>query len=469
MLGLDRSKKLDRLDKTKTISIIGAGLTGSMMAIILARKGFQVEIFERRPDMRSYHISAGRSINLAISERGLYALERLSLKEKVLQNAVPMLGRMMHARDGAKSYQAYSPYPHEFINSVSRAELNKLLMSEAEASGKVKIFFEHELIDSKLDEGVLEFRVASSGKKINKQADVILGTDGSASILRTEILSASSGSKMTREKLSHSYKELHIAPALGENKFKLDKNALHIWPRSSFMMIALPNIDGSFTVTLFLQTEGSESFAALNTAQKVREFFSQQFADVVPLLDNLERDFFENPTGELATIKCFPWSVGSRALIFGDASHAVVPFYGQGMNCCFEDCVELDRLIDEGTSQGWQDIFDTFSRQRKPNSDAIADLAVANFIEMRDLVGQESFLIEKKIERRLSELYPDEFQSVYRLVSFSREPYSKAWQQRSLERELLEKIRLQVPNIDVLDKKNARPYFDEFLAKVAQL
>lgn len=449
---------------TKDITLIGAGLTGSLMAILLARRGFHVTIYEKRPDMRKVKIAAGRSINLAISVRGLKALNEVGLQQTILEKAVPMRGRTMHDIKGQLSYQPYSPYSEEYLNSISRAELNIALMNTAEATGKVKIHFNADAMDYQHESQTLHVRHAD-GRSEALQPGVFFATDGSASQVRDGILKASSGSVMSKAPLTHSYKELVVLPA-ADGGFKMEKNSLHIWPRGSYMMIALPNFDGTFTCTLFLPNEGEPSFASLTSSDKLMSFFNNQFADAIPMIDHLQRDFFENPTGILATIKCWPWHYQDKALMFGDSSHGVVPFYGQGANCCFEDCLALDELIATKADLGWEVIFQEFSALRKPNSDAIADLAVENFIEMRDSVGQPDFLKEKTIERKLTELFP-EYTSVYRMVSFSHQPYAKALFNRRHEQAMLKKIREENGDIAKLDKESLAPYLKEFFAKTA--
>jgi len=401
--------------------IIGAGLVGSLHAVYLAKRGVQVEVFERRPDMRTVDISAGRSINLAISHRGLKALDRVGLKEKVLKMVIPMPGRMVHDAEGNTNFQPYGK-DGQHINSVSRGGLNALLMTEAENAG-VKVNFNQRCVNMDLEAGKATFRNELTGETTEVAAAQIYGTDGAFSEVRHAMM-MTDRFDYSQTYLKHGYKELSI-PAAENGGFRLEKNALHIWPRGGFMLIALPNLDGSFTVTLFLSFEGKYAFENLNTEKQVLDFFHEVFPDVVPHMPNLVEDFFSNPTSSLCTVRCFPWKYKDKALIFGDASHAIVPFYGQGMVCGFEDCHVFDQLAD----QHWNDkqlLFEEFEQSRKPDSDAIADLALRNFIEMRDLVADPKFLLRKKIEKKLSTENPGKWVPLYEMVTFSEMRYSEA-------------------------------------------
>lgn len=430
----------ERIDATQPITVVGAGLVGSLLAIFLARRGFKVQLLERRPDMRRESISAGRSINLAVSARGLHALKQLGLEEQVLARAVPMRGRMIHALDGGLTFQRYGKDDSECINSVSRAELNKLLMSVAERTGKVDITFDQRVVGANLKEGKLRLRSEKSNIEHEQDAPTIIGTDGSASVVREEILRLS-GYPGTSERLDYGYKELLIPPGPG-GAFKLEKNALHIWPRGTFMLIALPNQDGSFTCTLFLPNHGPLSFEELSHPERVRALFSEQFPDALVLIENLERTFFESPTGHMVTVKCPSWHYEDRALLLGDAAHAIVPFFGQGMNCGFEDCTIFDGLLEQAVAQqrSLEDVFANLALERKPNADAIADLAVENFIEMRDKVANPRFLLEKSVERILQDKFPGEYVSRYALVTFSREPYKFAYDMGLLQNQILTEL-----------------------------
>ena len=410
------------LANREPLTLAGAGLVGSLLSIYLARRGFPVEVLERRADMRQGAIEGGKSINLAISARGLHALRQVGLAAQALAHAIPMRGRVMHAHSGELTFQAYGKDDSQCIHSISRGWLNQMLMTEAERAG-VRIRFGRRVSGVDFERGTIEVRDEETGATSTMRADPLIATDGGGSAVRAAMLKRP-GFVDSESLLSHGYKELTIqAGPRGEHR--LEKHALHIWPRGTFMLIALPNEDGSFTCTLFLALEGEVSFATLDTPAKVRAFFEREFPDAVPLLDDLEGTFFRNPTGRMGTIKCAPWHVGGRAVLAGDAAHAIVPFYGQGMNCGFEDCVALDALIAGGGD--WEQVFSTFSRSRKPHADAIADMAVENFIEMRDKVADPRFLLEKAIEKKLLNAFPGEFVSRYTLVSFSLVPYGVAY------------------------------------------
>ncbi len=404
-------------------TLVGAGLVGSLLSLYLARRGADVRVLERRADMRKERIRAGRSINLAISVRGLHALGRVGLGEKALQHAIPMRGRAIHPADGPLVFQPYGKDDTQVIHAISRGWLNALLMSEAEATGRVRLDFHHRVTAMDVASGRLRVVNERDGHEEALHGSAVVGTDGASSIVRESVVAAAGG-RSSEERLDHGYKELTL-PAGPGGSFRLEKHALHIWPRRDFMLIALPNLDGSFTCTLFLRFSGSPSFETLKAPEDVRGFFATQFPDALALLPDLETQFFENPTGTMVTVKCWPWAAESRAVLLGDAAHAIVPFFGQGMNCGFEDCEVLDDVL--GQTEDLGAAFAEFSRLRKPNADAIADMAVENFVEMRDSVADARFLLEKSIERRLLNAFPGEFLSRYALVTFSRAPYRLAY------------------------------------------
>jgi kynurenine 3-monooxygenase len=408
------------------IAIVGSGLVGSLLACFLARRGMSVLVFEKLPDMRKESIPAGRSINLAISTRGLSALRRVGLEIEALRHAIPMRGRMMHSVQGELSFQAYGKDESQHINSISRGFLNRMLMDAAEATGRVEIRFRHVLTSVDWETNTLTFEGEGDRPPNRERFETVFGTDGGGSVMRREML-ARGRFDLDQQLLGHGYKELNIPPgptgALGSpGGFQLEKHALHIWPRGFYMLIALPNEDGSFTCTLFLPFEGPVSFQSLQSPSDVRSLFAEQFPDALRLLPDLTDQFFGNPTGTMGTVKLWPWNLGGDALLLGDAAHAVVPFYGQGMNCGFEDCVVLDGLI-AGERLEWESLFKAFADVRKTNADAIADMAVENFVEMRDKVGDSHFLLEKQVEKILLNTFPGEFLSRYTLVSFSNAPY----------------------------------------------
>ncbi|MCU0240738.1 MAG: FAD-dependent monooxygenase [Pyrinomonadaceae bacterium] len=431
------------MSKQKVI-IIGAGLSGSLLAIYLAKKGIFSEIYEARGDMRAEKVSAGRSINLALSNRGIAALKEIGLDEYMLAEAVPMYGRMLHDVYGNQRILAYSGRPDEFINSVSRSGLNIALMNEAEKYAEVKFFFNEKCVEFDAKTGEAKF---ASGKIA--KGDTVFGTDGAGSVIRNKMFTDVERFNYSINWLEHGYKELHIPPT--ENgDFQMDKYALHIWARRSFLMIALPNFDNSFTCTLFLAHTGENSFEQLKDEKSLLEFFETNFSDVIPLMPTLIEDFFTNPTGNLGTVRCFPWNIEGKSLLIGDAAHAIVPFYGQGMNCSFEDCRILNQMI-SAESNNWEKIFDEFTKMRKPNADAIADLAVENFYEMRDAVADETFQKKRELETKLEQTFPEYF-SKYSMVTFQADlPYSIAKEKGNAQDKLLMEICAKVESVSELD------------------
>jgi kynurenine 3-monooxygenase len=408
------------------VVIVGAGPVGSLLALTLARRGHEVNVYERRPDMREVDIAAGRSINLAVSTRGLHALHELGLDEDVLREAVPMLGRMTHAPDGKLAFLPYGRSEREYINSMSRGGLNKLLMTRAEETGRVRFHFNQRLVDYDFDRGIAHFEPGGY-----RRAEVIVGSDGSASTLRTCM-----GGTASQDALSSGYKELTMPPR--EGGFAMHRTALHIWPRGNFMLIALPNLDGSFTCTLFLPFEGTPSFAELKAEADAQAFFETYFPDAAPLVPELAEQFMQAPLGRMSTVKAWPWSRGS-ALLIGDAAHAIVPFFGQGMNAGFEDVTLLSGML----TGDWAGDFARFAEARKPDTDAIADLAVENFVEMRDKVADPQFLRMREIEHRLQERMPGRYLTRYQLVTFTRVPYRIALRAGEIQSRILSELAQQ--------------------------
>jgi kynurenine 3-monooxygenase len=397
------------------IAIVGAGLTGSLLASYLARRGLPVTLYERRPDPRTGAAERGRSINLAISARGLDALERIGLAEQVMADALPMRGRMIHPVAGALNFQQYSAAGDRSINSISRGALNNALLDAAAKAPGVELRFDHRLTGLDPETGAMTFET-QAGETV-AGADVVLGADGAGSAVRAALVSAGLVTESV-EMLDHGYKELTI-PAVG-GEFAFDPGALHIWPRGTSMMIALPNPDRSFTCTLFWPTE---AFAALTDAG-IEEHFRAEYPDAVPLMPTLVDDYRHNPVGVLGTVHASSWQYGGRAGLIGDAAHAIVPFYGQGANCGFEDVVELDRCLDE-TGGSWGVALPLFERRRQVNTEAIARMALANFVEMRDKVASPVWRLGKRAEHTLERLLPDVYLSRYELVSFSTTPYAE--------------------------------------------
>jgi kynurenine 3-monooxygenase len=437
------------------VVLIGAGLSGSLLAIFLSRRGYKVNLYERRPDMRKHSLSAGRSINLALSERGIHALKAVGMLDEIMELAIPMKGRMIHGKDSSLSFQPYGIKENEVIWSVSRGELNKKLMDLASLQPGVEIFFTHKCTGIDLASGTAHLE-NQNGEAVNVTGQTVIGTDGSASALRMDMMKAGRFN-YSQSYLEHGYKELTI-PALPDGGFQLEKNALHIWPRGSFMMIALPNPDGTFTCTLFFPYSGTHGFDDLNTEEKVLEFFSSEFPDAVPLMPNLTQEFFHNPTASLITVKSDPWNYEDKVVLLGDAAHAVVPFFGQGMNCSFEDCVELDQWI-EKYPNNWSQCFQAFSKSRKPNADAIANMALENFIEMRDKVAHPEFLLRKKVEQQLEQRYPQHFVSRYALVSFSTIPYHIAQEKGAVQDRLLDQLCANITEVNQVNWEIADQWF----------
>lgn len=434
----------------KSITLIGAGLVGSLLAVLLAKRGFKVEIYERRPDMRRHDISAGRSINLALANRGIYPLEKAGLMEQVKPILTTMKGRMVHDLLGQTNFQSYGQREHEVIYSVSRGKLNKICLDAAEATGLVEIHFESNCQAVDFDNQLIAVRDENTGEVFDKAFNRIIGTDGSASAVRDAIHTLSS-KQLDILPLGHSYKELKI-PAGAGGTFQIDKHSLHIWPRGGYMLIALPNEDGSFTVTLFMPTDGESSFKELDSRAKIEAFFEKNFSDTIPLLPDLIRDFQDNPTGQLATVKCSPWHYRDKALLLGDASHAIVPFHGQGMNCGFEDAIALAESIDRATNKSevfdWQSIFSEVDIQRKVNGDAIADMAIENYITMRDSVRDEKFLLKNALAFELENRFPSRFCPRYSMVMFHRLPYADAKSRGIIQEHILSQLTADISSIE---------------------
>ncbi len=393
------------------------------MAGYLAKAGYTVQMFEKLPDPRRGDAPAGRSINLAISTRGIHALEELGIADEVLASAVPMRGRMMHAESGELTFQPYGTEKHHVINSVSRAGLNIALLNVASNYAHAELRFNQRCTGADLDAASVEITNGTSGERHMVPGDIVIGSDGAFSVVRGRMLHLDRFN-FRRDYLTHGYKELTIPPAPGGG-FRLEKNALHIWPRGGFMMIALPNFDGSYTCTLFWPFEGEVSFDAVRTDEDVARVFERHFPDAAEHMPTLLEDFQSNPTSSLATVRCSPWYYKDKIVLLGDAAHAVVPFYGQGMNASFEDCTVLNECIREHAPD-WARTFASYHALRKENVDALAKLAISNFVEMRDQVGSARFLWKKRSERILARLFPAWFVPLYTMVSFSRIPYAEA-------------------------------------------
>jgi len=435
----------------ETITLVGAGLNGSLLSIGLVQRGFRVEIYERRPDMRKVRMTAGRSINLALSTRGIHALTQVGLWNEMRKIAIPMKGRMMHSVASELTFQPYGKDDAEVIYSISRAELNIALMNAAEAQG-VRIFFQRRCAGINLNEGSLQLRDEATGEPKTLESKLVIGCDGSASAIRSEML-RQNRFNFSQQYLDYGYKELTI-PAAPGGKHALEAHALHIWPRGNHMLIALPNVDGTFACILFLPFDGADSFAQLNTHSEVEAFFQVRFPDAIALMPDLAGNFFANPTGAMVTIKCSPWQVEGRALLLGDAAHAIVPFFGQGINCGFEDCTQLLELIDRHSGD-WSGIFAEFEKTRKVNTDAIADLALENFVEMRDRVADSRFLFRKKVELALEAKLPKLFVPKYSMVTFHRIPYATALERGRVQDRILTEVCDGMERLEDLDWSKA--------------
>jgi len=411
------------------VAIVGAGLTGSLLACFLARRGLPVTLYERRPDPRTGQVERGRSINLAISERGLDALRRIGLVDEVMADALPMKGRMIHpvpSSDGLLplDFQPYSATQDRAINSISRGTLNNALLDAAEKAPGVEVRFEHRLVELDSQAGLMGFETPAG--KVHAQADVVLGADGAGSAVRGQLVAEGVVTEDV-DFLDYGYKELAIPAVDGE--FALDPGSLHIWPRGTSMMIALPNPDRSFTCTLFWP---AGSFDALTSAAEIERYFGTHYPDLLPLAPELVDDYLHNPVGVLGTVHTTPWQAHGRTALIGDAAHAIVPFYGQGANCAFEDVVELDRCLSE-TGGSWALALRMFEKRRRVNTEAIAEMALANFVEMRDKVASPVFRLSKRIEHALERAFPGQYVSRYELVSFSTTPYAEV--QRRVRRQ----------------------------------
>ncbi len=406
------------MNKKEKILIVGAGLCGSLLALRMAQRGYKVEVYENRSDLRNSVISAGRSINLALSDRGLKALRMAGVEEKARELCIPMKGRLMHDSASNTFESNYSGRQGECINSISRGNLNGLLLTEAEKYPNVNIHFNTKCLEIDIESKIARFQSFDSKEQFTVQADVIFGTDGAGSSLRKSYEKQFPAFKVSQEFLTHGYKELEI-PADKNGGHLISKEHLHIWPRGDYMLIALPNMDGSFTVTLFLSySEGSYNFDNLITKEKIIEFFEKDFPDTLALIPDVLKEFENNPTGKLGTVKCYPWAYKGNTLLLGDSSHAIVPFYGQGMNASFEDVFVFDTVLNQFEGD-WSTVFSEFQKQRKIDADAIADLAIDNYYEMRDHVANPLFKEKRIVEMGLEKFFPTEYFSKYSLVTFN--------------------------------------------------
>ncbi len=433
-------------DSNRHITLIGAGLAGAVLATLLARRGWQVDVYEKRGDPRLKGYGGGRSINLALAERGRHALRLAGADDAVMAQAVMMRGRMVHFLDGRTDLQRYGRDDSEVIWSVHRGELNVILLDIAERAG-ARLHFDRGLASVDFDARTATFTDPRDGSTHQASFVSLVGADGAGSALRGAMASQTELGERT-EFLGHSYKELEIPPA-ADGGFSIEPNALHIWPRGRYMCIALPNDERTFTVTLFLPNEGDPSFATVRNGAEARALFERDFADAVPLIPNLERDFERNPAGLLATLYLDNWHLDDRAVLVGDAAHAMVPFHGQGMNCAFEDCVALAEHLDRQPDRAGA--FAAFQAERLPNARAIQAMALENYLEMRDRVDDDDYLLQRTLERALAERHPERFMPRYSMVTFHRLPYATAYERGRQQRELLVELTRGHQSLDSLD------------------
>lgn len=432
------------MENNKKAIIVGAGLVGSLWAVYLSKAGYSVTIYERRPDIRKADISAGKSINLALSVRGWKALDAVGVGDEIREFALPMYGRMMHDLKGNLTYQQYGQ-EDQAIFSVSRGKVNAKMMDVAEKYGNATIHYNHECMGVDLEKGIVKLKNQLTGETFTDSADVVFGADGAFSAVRYNSMQRLDRFQYSQNYISDGYREI-LLPTNEDGSYKMDINALHIWPRGRFMLIALPNEDGSFTCTLFMPHEGdANAFDKLTSKEAVNNFFQTTFPDFYEMMPNIADAWEDHPLSSLAIIRCYPWAHGVTALI-GDAAHATVPFYGQGMNAGFEDCTVLHELMIKH-NENWPAIFKEYSITRKPDGDALQDLSLGNYIEMRDLVGDPEFLLRKKIEAKFSKLYPDKWMPLYSQVTFSNIRYSVAYNQGQVQSKIMAEV-MEMPNIE---------------------
>ncbi|HEY3645956.1 MAG TPA: NAD(P)/FAD-dependent oxidoreductase [Gammaproteobacteria bacterium] len=435
------------MSERSPVTLFGAGLAGSLLAVYLAKRGHEVTVYERLPDMREHAISAGRSINLALAHRGIRALDAVGLMPQVQKLLIPMRGRMLHDKEGATSLTLYGRTPAEVIYSVSRPGLNMLLMDAAEKAG-ARFHFGQRVADVDFDTNQVTLVEEPGGRRHAVHAERLIATDGGGSAVR-QALMRHRGVKVTEDILPHAYKELTI-PAAADGGHRMEKHALHIWPRGGYMLIALPNLDGSFTVTLFLAREGEPSFAKLDQPGELKRFFAAEFPDALALIPELEKDFSTRPTGLMGTVHTATWHADGRALLLGDAAHAIVPFHGQGMNCAFEDCLVLDECLGRH-GEDWDKVFTEFETLRRPNAEAIAAMALENYVEMRDVVRDPKFLLQKKLGFLLEERNPGMFVPRYSMVMFHHLPYADAKSRGVVQQRILDSLTQGVSDVAQVD------------------
>ncbi|MGH8176827.1 MAG: FAD-dependent oxidoreductase [Steroidobacter sp.] len=453
----------DQPNDHDSVTIIGAGLAGSLLAILLARAGRRVRVFERLPDMRREHIPAGRSINLALAARGIRALEIADVMQRVLPLIIPMPGRILHELDGRLRFVPYGQREHEVIYSVSRPGLNRILLDAAEEAG-VEIVFQHSAVAADFRRRCLVMRNERDGRLSEHAMNRVFAADGAGSALRRALV-GELDVPCSDELLKHGYKELTLPPG-SDGRHQIEKNALHVWPRGGFMLIALPNLDGSFTVTLFLPQHGDDSFATLTDATRIDAFFAEYFPDARALMPKLTAEFLDRPTGVMGTVRCERWSVEDQLLLIGDAAHAITPFHGQGMNCAFEDCRELAQRL--GTGQDWAAAFRSFEQTRRLHTDAIADMAIENYLEMRDTVREPKFHLQKALSLELERRFPDRFVPRYSMVMFHDEiPYALALERGRVQNKILTQLTRTAATLAEVDLDAAARLIEQRLPPIA--
>jgi kynurenine 3-monooxygenase len=448
------------------VSIVGAGPSGALLAVLLQRRGLGVTLYESRPDPRSSAGESGRSINLALADRGMHALETAGVLDGIASALVPMRGRFVHQPDGSAALQPYGGRPGEVIYSISRQRLNAALLEAALQLPGVEAKFEHRMVDADFGREIARFEDLRGGRQIEVPMRPLLAADGAGSLMRRRM--AASGLIEAREAdLEHGYKELTI-PAGPGGAYRMEREALHIWPRGGYMLIALPNGDGSFTATLFLPARGPLSFASLSSADAVDRFLTTNFPDVRPLMPDCVAEFERHPTGFLGTVYADGWHVRGAAALIGDAAHAIVPFHGQGMNCCFEDCVEFDDRV--GRLDSWGSVFEDFYARRKPNTDAIAEMALENYLEMRERVADPRFLMQRSLALELERRFPRRFIPRYSMVMFHHEiPYRTAAERGAVQSRLLEELCARAATLGDIDYVRAEREIEAQLAPIPDL
>ncbi|MDP4684341.1 MAG: FAD-dependent monooxygenase [Crocinitomicaceae bacterium] len=446
------------MEERKNVIIIGAGLVGSLWAVYLSKAGYSVTIYERRPDIRKAEISAGKSINLSLSVRGWTALDAVGVSDEIRKIAIPMSGRVMHDLAGNLTYQPYGK-EGQAIFSVSRGKVNATMMDIAEKHGNATIHYNHDCRKVDLKNGIVWLTNTITGEEIEAKADLIFGADGAFSAVRYNSMQKLDRFQYSQNFIADGYREI-LLPANADGSYKMDKNALHIWPRGRFMLIALANEDGSFTCTLFMPHEGGENaFDKLTSKEAVDNFFKTTFPDFYTMMPNIADAWEDHPLSALAIVRCYPWAHGKTALM-GDAAHATVPFYGQGMNAGFEDCTVLNNLMHKH-NHDWEAIFAEYSKERKPDGDALQDLSLENYYVMRDFVADPAFLLRKKIEAKFSELYPDKWLPLYSQVTFSNIRYSVAYKQGKVQSEIMDQV-METPGIE--QKWDSKEVMDKILS-----